>query len=127
MPYIDIEKDAGPYVHALIKAPAPTQILAVSEFSTAKAWLEQWSQITGIKARVEEADASEFQGDDPTGLMRGMVETGHFIGEFGFTGGDVEILMPEQVRTMNVMQIRVDDADGLHSWRRKASPSVARS
>jgi hypothetical protein len=97
MPYIDIEKDAGAFVHALIKAPAPTQILAVSEWCTSREWLEQWSRVTGVKSRIEQADAGEFQGDDPTGFMESVLETGQFISEFGFSGGDEMILMPEQV------------------------------
>jgi hypothetical protein len=103
MPYIDIEKDAGAFVHALIKVPAPTQVLAVSEWATCREWLEQWSRITGIQGRVEQADASEFQGNDPTGFMKSVLETGQFCGEFGFTGGDENILMPEEVSAMSVV------------------------
>jgi hypothetical protein len=103
MPYIDIEKDAGAFVHALVKAPAPTQVLAVSEFATSRTWLEQWSIITGFHGQVEQADASEFQGNDPTGFMKSVLETGQFCGEFGFTGRDENILMPEQVSAMSVI------------------------
>jgi hypothetical protein len=103
MPYIDIEKDAGVFVHALIKAPAPTQVLAVSEWATCREWLEQWSRATGVKSCVEQASASEFQGDDPTGFMKSVLETGQFCGEFGFTGGDENILMPEQVSAVSVV------------------------
>jgi hypothetical protein len=99
MPYIDIEKDAGAFVHALIKVPAPTQVLAVSEWATCR----EWSRITGIQGRVEQADASEFQGNDPTGFMKSVLETGQFCGEFGFTGGDENILMPEEVSAMSVV------------------------
>jgi hypothetical protein len=83
MPYIDIEKDAGVFAHALIRA--------------------QWSRATGVKSCVEQASASEFQGDDPTGFMKSVLETGQFCGEFGFTGGDENILMPEQVSAVSVV------------------------
>jgi hypothetical protein len=128
MPYIDIEKDAGAFVHALIKVPAPAQVLAVSEWATCRAWLEQWSRITGIQGRVEQADANEFQGNDPTGFMKGVLETGQFCGEFGFTGGDEKILMPEQVSAMSVIYMSEGVANKIRSWRSiMESPSVAPS
>ena len=97
VPYIDVEKDTGTYVHALIKAPAPTQVLAVSEWATPQQWLEQWSQITGVPSRIERADFDQFKGDDPTGFMGMMLETSGFMEELGFTGRDKNILMPEEV------------------------------
>ena len=96
MPYIDVEKDTGSYVHALIKAPAPTQVLAVSEWATVKQWLEQWSRATGVASRAERVDFDHFRGDDPTGFMGMMIETSGFIEELGFAGGDRRILMPEE-------------------------------
>ena len=65
MPYIDIEKDTGSYVHALIKAPAPTQVLAVSEWATPRQWLEQWSQATGVASRIERAGPSNLKARIP--------------------------------------------------------------
>lgn len=97
MPYIDVEKDTGPFVKALIDAPAPTQVLAVSEWATAREWLALWSQVTAVGTRVEQADAEEFENNDRTGFMRSILETGRFVGELGFTGGDEKILMPHDV------------------------------
>ena len=79
MPYIDVEKDTGSYIHALIKAPAPTQVLAVSEWATVHQWLEQWSEATGVASRAERVDFDQFRGDDPTGFMGMMIETSGFI------------------------------------------------
>jgi len=36
----------------------------------------------------------EFEGNDPTVFMKSVLETGQSFIEFGFTGGDKEILMP---------------------------------
>ena len=53
--------------------------------------------MTGVATRIERAAAAEFEGDDPTGFMRSVFETGQFVGEFGFTGSDEKISMPEDV------------------------------
>lgn len=97
IPYVNIEKDAGSFVHALFKAPAPTQALVISEWATAEEWSERWSQITGVKSNVKQADPSVFKGEDPTGFMKMMLETSEYMDELGFTGGDKKILMPEEV------------------------------
>ena len=98
MPYIDVGRDTGSFVKALIDAPAPKQVLALSKWATPNEWLALWSQVTGVTARVEQADAKEFESNDPTGFMRSILETGQFVAEFGFTGSDENILMPEDVR-----------------------------
>ncbi|GAB7324559.1 hypothetical protein MBLNU13_g08459t1 [Cladosporium sp. NU13] len=105
MPYIDIEKDTGSYVHALIKAPAPTQVLAVSEWATPRQWLEKWSQATSVASRIERAGPEQFKGDDPTGFMGMMIETSGFIEELGFAGGDRRILMPEELEQQHGVYI----------------------
>jgi hypothetical protein len=111
MPYIDVEKDTGSYVHALIKAPAPTQVLAVSEWATAQQWLKKWSKVTGVASRAERVDLDQFKADDPTGLMGMMIETSGFIEELGFAGGDKRILMPEEVSCINAYQLNVGNTD----------------
>lgn len=115
MPYIDVEKDTGSYVHALIQAPAPTQVLAVSEWATAQQWLEKWSKATGVASRAERVDVDQFKADDPTGFMGMMIETSGFIEELGFAGGDKRILMPEQVSRIDTSWLNVDNTDSLTS------------
>ena len=100
MPWIDVEKDTGAYVKALIEAPAPTQILGVSEWLTCREWLTLWSSITGVPSRFEAADPAQLNVDnDPTGLTHGFLQTAQFMADFGFTGGDTDVLMPEDVST----------------------------
>lgn len=111
MPYIDVEKDNGSYIHALIKASAPTQVLAVSEWATAQQWLEKWSKATGVASRAERVDLDQFKADDPTGFMGMMIETSGFIEELGFAGGDNRILMPEEVSCIGTFQLNIDDTD----------------
>jgi hypothetical protein len=53
--------------------------------------------VTGVTTQIEQATAAEFKGDDSTGFMRSVFETGQFVGEFGFTGKDEKILMPQDV------------------------------
>jgi hypothetical protein len=105
MPYIDVERDTGSFVKALIDAPAPTQVLGLSKWATPNEWLALWSEVTGIAARIEQASSEEFERNDPTGLMKSVSQTGQFVGEFGFTGSDEKILMPEDVSSTPIMTL----------------------
>lgn len=100
---MNVENDTGSFVHALFEAPAPVQVLVVSEWATAKDWSERWSQITGVRSNVKQADPSVFRGEDPTGFMKMMLETSEFMEELGFTGGDKKILLPEEVSSAEVL------------------------
>lgn len=97
MPWIDVEKDAGAFVKVLIDAPAPTQILAVSEWMTCKKWLDLWSATTGVRSRFEEAPYEAATTDDPSGLKLEFVQTAQFLMDFGFTGEDPDVLLPADV------------------------------
>lgn len=82
---------------ALIDVPTPTQVLAVSEWMSSTAWLELWSKTTGIKSRYEEVGEKESTSDDPSGVKLQFYQSARFLTEFGFTGGDPELLLPEDV------------------------------
>ncbi|KAM0718230.1 hypothetical protein Q7P37_006562 [Cladosporium fusiforme] len=97
MPFIDIEKDAGAFIKALIDAPAPTQLLCVSESLTPRQWMDIWSKTTGITGCVGEIPAEQFVRNDSTGFKQSVLETGLFVRDFSFTGGDEQILMPEDL------------------------------
>jgi len=113
MPYIDVERDIGSFVKALIDAPAPTQVLALSKWATPTEWLALWSQVT-----LAQADAEEFKGNDSTGFMRSVFETGQFVSEFGFTGSDERILMPGDLKKQGfvVTQTSLSDYMSRENW-----------
>lgn len=83
------EQDAGAFVKALIDVPAPTQLLCVSEHLTPTQWMDTWSRITGVVGRVEELPAEASLEKDPIGFKASVLETGLFVRDFGFTGGDM--------------------------------------
>jgi hypothetical protein len=100
MPWIDVEKDLGSYVSALLKAPGGTQVLAFSQWLSQKEYAALLSAHTGVEIRFQQVPEEMVLKNDPTGFKKEQVDAVKFIEEFGFTGGDSEVLMPEQVSRM---------------------------
>ena len=96
LPWIDVEKDCGGVVRALFDAPAPTHVLCVSEWLTGGQFLNLWSRQTGVPAVYEESTETHTK-DDPTGLALQFSQTMKYIVDFGYTCGDPEVVLPEDV------------------------------
>lgn len=106
-PLVDVEKDTGAFVKALIDAPAPRHLLGVSETLSMAQFLALFSEETGISSRYERTPDEEMTKDDVTGLGREFLETFKFVEEFAYTGGDTEALLPEDVSCHSLLQLRV--------------------
>lgn len=117
MPWIDTENDLGAFVKGVISAPAPKQVLAVSEWMTLREWLRLWSSTTGVKARFEQLQPEGDPKDDPTGMQVVFVELVQFLQECGFTGNNPDILTPEDVSdNANLRSLHcTDNLDSLKS------------
>jgi len=107
-PFVDVEKDTGAFVKALIDAPAPMHVLGTSETLTVAEFLALWSEETGMPSRHEQSPEEEMTKDDVTGLGLEFLETFKFVDEFGYNGGET-VLLPEDVSCPNVPRIPVSD------------------
>ncbi|KAK4553257.1 hypothetical protein LTR86_009557 [Recurvomyces mirabilis] len=119
LPWVDVQKDLGSFVSAVIRAPAPTQVLVVSEWLSGQQWLDQWSKITGKKARYEAGmSLHERVEEDSTGLSLHFSQTMRYIEDFGYTCGDPNVLMPEQLEAKGYLVQRTGVADyiGREDW-----------
>ncbi|KAK5111523.1 hypothetical protein LTR62_004818 [Meristemomyces frigidus] len=119
IPWLDVEKDLGSFVAALFRAPAPTQVLCVSEWLSERQWLGQWTRATGIPSRLEpELSLHDHVDHDPTGLSRQFSETMKYIEDFGYTCGDPDVLVPEEFeeRGISVQRTKVADYLAREDW-----------
>lgn len=96
-PLVDVEKDTGAFVKALIDSPAPISVLGTSETLTMEEFLALWSKETGIPSRHEVSPEEEMLKNDVTGLGLEFAETFRFVDEFAYVGGDTEVLQPDDV------------------------------
>jgi len=102
-------------VKALIEAPPGKDMLGVSEKMGWEAWTELWSSILGVRARYVQVPLEEYLKDLPETLAREVGESVSFNTEFGWTGGDPQILDPKEI-SPNVQVTSVADYIRGEDW-----------
>lgn len=107
MPLIVTHKDTGAFVKALIDIPPGKDILAVSEYMTFPDWMEIWGRVLGVKASYKQLSNEEFFEGIPEAFTEELRDGFDYIHEFGFDGGDPDVLHPEQVRPALHVSMRI--------------------
>jgi NmrA-like family len=97
VPFVVTSKDTGEFVKALIQVPPGKNILGVSEQIGWEEWVKIWGATLKVQARYEKVSMEEYLNGLPENLSREVGESVSFCSEFGWTGGDPEILNPREI------------------------------
>ncbi|KAK3624617.1 hypothetical protein LTR56_014379 [Elasticomyces elasticus] len=97
VPIIDIDRDTGAFVHALLAAPGGIQVTGASEFLPFKTYLQLLCDHLGTSGTFETIPFDGTVKDDPTGWKLELVQVYAFIKEFGYSGGDPEVLTADDL------------------------------
>ncbi|KAI7310542.1 hypothetical protein KC315_g12576 [Hortaea werneckii] len=120
IPWVDVEKDTGAFVKALIEAPPKTQLLGVSEWMTFSDWATLWSNVTGVRSRFEDNVSQEPPppSNDTFDFKMMFLQTGYFVTEFGYTGGDPDVVGPEELERsgMKIRRSQISDYMKREDW-----------
>lgn len=99
-PFVATHLDSGAFVKALVDAPPGKTLLGVSQGMTWPEWLVIWGQIHGVETGFKQISTDEFFQGVPGPLKEELADAFDYINEFGYTGGDPNVLTPEQVSLM---------------------------
>jgi hypothetical protein len=102
-PFVDTYQDTGSFVKALVDLPPGKDLLGVSQTMTWPEWMKLWGDILGVKAGFKQVSGDEFFRNVPEPLKKELWDTYDYVEEFGYTGGDPEVLTPEQVRSVRLV------------------------
>jgi hypothetical protein len=97
VPFVVTNKDTGEFVKALVQAPPGKNMFGVSEQIGWEEWTKIWGRTLGVQARYERVSMEEYLNGLPENLSREVGESVSFCAEFGWTGGDPEVLNPKEV------------------------------
>ncbi|KAK1061312.1 hypothetical protein LTR74_011196 [Friedmanniomyces endolithicus] len=98
IPFIVTHKDTGAFVKALVvDLPAGKHILGVSESMTWPAWTKLWAEVVGVQATFERVSEAEFWAGLPKAFTDVLAPDFAFVDEFGYTGGDPEVMTAEKL------------------------------
>lgn len=96
LPWVHSPTDTGPFVEALVlRAPPGTTMLGTSGQMSFAEYVELWGEAHGVKTRVNVLSLEDAGGMLPGGLGREVGETGYYIREYGWEGGEGAVLPQE--------------------------------
>jgi len=92
-----VRTDFGPIVKAVIEAPETAiNLFAVGEYMTWTSYLKSWCESQGVKfGGVDEGTYEDFVRLMPGGLGHEFACNVLFATEFGYEGGDKNIVRPD--------------------------------
>ena len=102
MPFVVAHKDTGAFVKALVDLPPGKDLHGASEHMTWPEWTKLWGEVMGVKATFKQVSEDEYFNGVPDALKKELTETFRYVEEFGYTGGDPEVLGVEQVGDMSL-------------------------
>lgn len=105
MPFIVAQRDTGAFVKALVDMPPGKDLMGVSEWMTFPEWAEAWGRVLGVKVRYQQISKEEMFEGVPGPIAQEIGDSFDYIEEFGFAGGDPDVLDPQQVRSMPPIRI----------------------
>ncbi|KAH7071077.1 hypothetical protein FB567DRAFT_554583 [Paraphoma chrysanthemicola] len=112
-----VPKDAGKFVYALTQLPVGTDLLAFGAHITWGEYVELWSKITGIPARLERTTIAEHSKlDNDGGFAEEMAEMYGYMTEFGYHGGDPAVTLTSDIM-MDLSPVRIDDYIKAENWK----------
>lgn len=116
MPFVVAQRDTGEFVRALVdRLPPGKDLLGVSEWMTFPEWAEAWGRVMGVKVAYRQVSKDEmFEGVPPV-VAQEIGDSFDYLEEFGFAGGDPDVLDPDHVRPVLLFRILGALADILFS------------
>ncbi|KAF7956138.1 hypothetical protein EAE96_005058 [Botrytis aclada] len=94
--FVVTQRDTGGFVKALIEMPPGKNLIGVSERMTWQEWVKVWGSVLGVKAGFKQVSEENFWNGVPEDLKELQVAW-EYVDEFGHTGGDPEVLRPEEL------------------------------
>lgn len=97
MPFVVPDRDTGAFVKALVDVSPGKTLIGVSEMMTFSAWMELWGRVLDVQVAYEEVSPGEFYKGFPEPLGQELMDTNEYMIEFGYTGGNPEVMYPKEV------------------------------
>lgn len=114
MPLVVARRDAGQFVKAVMNLPIGKNLAGVSAHMTFVEFAEIWGRVHGVKCEYKQISNEDFFEGVPEDMGIELRDAFDYIHEFGFAGGDPDVITPEQVRDGDSNQPLYLDADFEH-------------
>lgn len=121
IPLVDARKDTGPFVRALLQVPPGVNLLGETSLVSWKEYMRIWGQLLGVrKSEYREVSIQSYDEAIPGGFGKELAEMFHYMGEFGYDGGDPDSVRKEEVFSNLSLSLLRPRTDCLRSWELKS-------
>ncbi|KAM0253874.1 hypothetical protein ACHAQJ_007105 [Trichoderma viride] len=124
VPFVHTD-DTGNFVNALIDLPAKTNLLAFGDMLPWVDYVKLWTSITGIPAKFEKTTIEEHSKLLPLDLSAEIAEMYGFMQDFGYGGGDPNIVYSRDVKP-EIPCTRLADYIKSEDWSRVGVSTVTK-
>jgi len=99
LPHIDVERDTGYLIHALLECAPGKMVLGAGEMISWSEMLKIWCECNKVQfGGFDPLSVGQFERFIPVpGLGRELGEMFAFMDDFGYAGGDPDVVLPSEV------------------------------
>lgn len=96
---VDARRDTGKFTRALLDVPAEVNALGTGGIVSWTEFATLWGKHHGVECRAERLNREVLEQAIPGGIGAEFADMFEYSAEFGYTGGDPTVVLPEDVRT----------------------------
>ncbi|KPM38494.1 hypothetical protein AK830_g8054 [Neonectria ditissima] len=94
---IDARQDTGVFVKALLEVAPGKNLLGTSGELSWSEYASLWGKVNGVTCNFHPLDRKVLEDMIPGGIGEELADMLEYIGEFGYTGGDLSIVRPKDL------------------------------
>ncbi|KAM0205925.1 hypothetical protein ACHAQD_012559 [Fusarium lateritium] len=95
--FVDAGHDTGALTKALIQVKPGVVLLGYSSLLSWKEYAALWGKIHNVECHFHRLDRKVLENAIPGGIGEELADMLEYIGEFGYEGGDPDIIYPEEL------------------------------
>ncbi|KAJ0123959.1 uncharacterized protein J7T55_012432 [Diaporthe amygdali] len=92
--HVDARRDTGLFVRALTQVEPGKHLLGASGFMSWNDFAALWGRVHGVKCHFQRLDRKVLENAIPGGVGEELADMFEYIGDFGYHGGDPNIVFP---------------------------------
>lgn len=104
IPLVDVNKDIGYFVRALVQTAPGKTLLGAGSFMNWRDYTKLWAKSQGVHCTYRQGTMADMEAAMPGGFPPGFAPAASdamaYLDEFGYDGGDPNIIRPDEVSTL---------------------------
>ena len=97
IPIVDTCADTGAFVKGLLSVPPGKNLLGYGSLISKEDYMRIWCKHLGVKGVFKQVSTEEWDKQFPESMRKEVAEASAYAEEFGYDGGDPDVVHPKDV------------------------------